>query len=201
VGVRLADAEIRVLPETWVTRVSEFIRSSGTLAEAEAEERPETVFSRSYLPAHMSYYSDFNIRSRHFRCIETFFVAVGPDEEIQAVVSVNGLRTDTAVATAVLIVARPSEGDRAADLAALLDGVLQAIKRFAASAHRLRISYLYDISFEAAVGVRISQLLVDAPESLHLVEDARFPNETGRNREAVLLSFAGLEAAQAAACA
>jgi len=189
-----------VLPESWVTRVSEFIRSAGTLAEAEAEERPETIFSRSYLPAHMSYYSDFNIRSRHFRCIETFFVAVGPDEELQAVVSVNGLRTDTAVATANLIVARPSEGDRGADLAALLDGALQVMKRFAA-VQRLRISYLYDISFEAAVGVRISQLLVDSPESLNLVEDARFPNETGRNREAVLLSFAGLEAAQAAACA
>lgn len=196
--VCLAEARVRLLPEAWAGRVSNFIRSGGTAEEAESEGRPETVLSRVYLPAQMGYYSDFNVRSRHFRCLETFFVAVGPDDEIHAVVSVDGLRSTRVVTAVNLIVAQRSRGDRAGDLAALLDGVLREAQRYSAT-ERLRISYLYDTSFEAPVGVRIATVLSDPPDALPLREEARFPNETGRNREAVMLAFDGLDSGARAA--
>ena len=193
--VRLSETPVRVLPEAWAGRVSEFIRSAGTIEEAESEGRPETVFSRVYLPAQMGYYSDFNVRSRQFRCLENFFIAAGDDDEIRAVVSLDGLRSNQVVASINLIVAHLSEGDRAEDLRALFEGVLGEVRQYT-NTERLRIGFLYDTSFESAVGVRISEQIVDAPESLGMVEEARFPNETGRTREAILLAFSGRAGAE-----
>ena len=184
-------AHVRVLPERWAARVSEFIRSAGTAEEATAENRPEMMFSRVYLPTQMNFYSDFNIRSRHFRCIETFFVDEGSDGEIRAVVALEGLRTSRRAINLNLIVARPLWQDKGAYVAALLDGVLREASRYSA-VDKLRLTYIYDTSFAAPIGIRLSDIFVHPPAHLPLVEEGRLPNETGKNREAVLLAFAGL---------
>jgi hypothetical protein len=182
---------VRVLPESWAARVSDFIRGAGTAEQAAAEGVPEMLFSRVYLPTHMSFYSDFNIRSRHFRCQETFFVDIDEAGGLRAVVSLDGLRTKRRVANVNLIVARPPPSDPAAYLASLLDQVLRVAARYSAAV-KLRLSYVYDTSFEAPLGVRMSSLFLDPPPSLPLREEARVANETGKNREVVLLAFDGL---------
>ncbi len=182
--------QIRVLPERWAARVSAFVRSSGTAEEAAAEDRPQMVFSRVYLPTQMNFYSDFNIRSRHFRCSEIFFVQTDATDAIHAVVSLEGLRTAQKVANLSLIVARLTPGQEAAELVALLDQVLHEASKYSA-VEKLRCTYVYDTSFQAPLGIRISNLLVHPPSTLPFFEEARIPNETGKYREAVLLAFTG----------
>ncbi len=186
---------VRVLPETWAASVSAFVRHSGSSEEAAAENRPEMVFSRVYLPTQMNLYSDFNIRSRHFRCQETFFVEAGDDGSISAVVSLEGLRTKRRVSNVSLIAARLPADDAGGYLVQLLDQVLEIAGRFSAM-RRLRFSYVYDTSFDAPLGVRMSNLLFRPPQHLPFFEEGRIPNETGKNREVVLLAFAGRDPSQ-----
>lgn len=186
---------VRVLPEIWCAPVSAFIRSAGSSEETTAEERPQMVFSRVYLPTQMNIYSDFNIRSRHFRCQETFFVEAGDDGSIRAVVSLEGLRTKRRVLNVSLIAARLPAADPGGYLVELLDQVLDVAARFSA-VKRLRFSYIYDTSFDAPLGVRMSGLLFRPPQHLPFFEEGRIPNETGKNREVVLLAFPGREQRQ-----
>jgi hypothetical protein len=183
---------VRVLPERWASRVSSFIRSAGTAEEAAAEDRPEMVFSRVYLPTQMNFYSDFNIRSRHFRCLETFFVEADDADEIRAVVSLEGLRTARRVSNVNLIVARVPADDGGAHLAELLGAVLREAGKYSATS-KLRFTYIFDTSFEAPLGVRVSKFLTEPPADVPFVEEARIANETGKNREAVLLSFTDVQ--------
>lgn len=185
-----AAQRVRVLPETWAASVSAFIRSAGSSEEAAAENRPQMVFSRVYLPTQMNLYSDFNIRSRHFRCQETFFVEAGDDGSIRAVVSLEGLRTKRRVSNVSLVAARLPADDPGGYLVDLLDQVLEVGARFSALT-RLRFSYIYDTSFDAPLGVRMSSLLFRPPQHLPFFEEGRIPNETGKNREVVLLAFPG----------
>jgi len=179
---------VRPLPERLAGKVAAFIRAAGTSEEAKAEGRPEMVFSRVYLPTQMKFYSDYNIRSRHFRCLETFFVHCDEDGEIRAVVSTDGLRTHRRVTGVNLVVAKLPNEDSGTYIATLLDAVLNEIRKYSATC-KLRFTYIYDTSFESALGVRISDYLLHPPADSPLVEEGRIPNETGKNREAVMLSF------------
>jgi hypothetical protein len=181
---------VRVLPETWAASVSAFIRSAGSSEEAVADNRPQLVFSRVYLPTQMNLYSDFNIRSRHFRCQETFFVEADDDGTIGSVVSLEGLRTKRRVSNVSLIATQLPADDPGGYLVELLDQVLDVAARFSAVT-RLRFSYIYDTSFDAPLGVRMSSLLFRPPQHLPFFEEGRIPNETGKNREVVLLAFPG----------
>lgn len=192
-----AGYHVRVLPERWAARVSAFVRSSGTAEEALAEDRPQMVFSRVYLPTQMNFYADFNIRSRHLRCSEIFFVQTDGTDGIHAVVSLEGLRTAQKVVNLSLIVARLTPGREGAELVALLDQVLHEASKYSA-VEKLRCTYIYDTSFQAPLGIRISNLLVHPPSELPFFEEARIPNETGKSREAVLLGFNGSSAATVA---
>lgn len=196
-------SRVRVLPEIWADRVSQFIRSSvtpelvtatgeGSIERTEQDpDAPEMLFARVYLATQMNYYSDFNIRARHFRCIENFFVLTDDDDELRAVVGLEGIRSSRRVLNVGLIVARMPEEEPQRFLAELLDGVLHEAARYC-QAIKLRFTYVYDTSFEAPIGVRMSEWLSDPDPSLPYEEEARVPNETGLNREAVLLSFNGL---------
>jgi hypothetical protein len=183
---------IRVLPETWAGRVSDFIRSSGTEEEAAAEARPELLYTRFYLPAEGAYYSDFNVRSRQLRCIENFFVESDEQDEIKAVVAIEAPRSDSRVLRVSLVVAHVGDGDPAQRLAHLLDGVLSVARQFT-PADRLRFAYVYDTTAETTVGVRMAKVFHNLPPELPFREEARIPNETGQTREAVLLAFDGFE--------
>ena len=190
-----AARRVRVLPETWAASVSAFIRSAGSGEEAAAENRPQMVFSRVYLPTQMNLYSDFNIRARHFRCQETFFVEAEDDGSIGAVVSIEGLRTKRRVSNVSLIAARLPADDPGGYLVELLDQVIEVAARFSAMT-RLRFSYIYDTSFDAPLGVRMSNLLFRPPPHLPFFEEGRIPNETGKNREVVLVAFPGRDQRQ-----
>lgn len=181
---------VRVMPEVWANRVSEFIRSSGTSEEAATEGRPELIYTRSFLPSEGVNYADFNVRSRHFRCIESFFVETDENDAIRGVVGIDALRTGARVLRVSLIVAHPGEGDPAARLAALLDAVLKEANKYS-QADRLRFAYVYDTTAQAPLGVRMSGLFLDPPDALPIREEARIPNDTGQTREAVLLAFDG----------
>jgi len=182
--------QVRVMPEAWAGRVSEFIRSSGTSEEAAAEGRPELVYTRSFLPSEGVNYADFNVRSRHFRCIENFFVETDEQGAIRAVVGIDALRTSARVLRVSLVVAHRGEGDPAARLAGLLDATLAEVCKYS-QADRLRFAYVYDTTAQAPLGVRMSELFLDPPEALPIREEARIPNDTGQTREAVLLAFGG----------
>jgi len=178
------------MPETWAGRVSEFIRSSGTTEEATSEGRPELIYTRSFLPSEGVNYSDFNVRSRHFRCIENFFVETDEADAIRAVVGIDALRTSSRVLRVSLVVAHSEEGDPARRLTALLDAVLKEASVYC-EADRLRFAYVFDTTAQAPLGVRMSALFLDPPEALRVREEARIPNDTGQTREAVLLAFDG----------
>lgn len=183
-------SEWRVLPESWTRRVSAFIRSAGTREESRAENRPELIYSRAYLPGERTFYSSYNIRSRHFRCLETFFVEVDGDGELVAVVGLDGLRRDSRVLAVSLVVARPDGRDPSERLAAMFAAVLDQASRYC-DADRLRFTYVFDTSVEGPLGIHLSEALLHPSPHLPFREEARIPNETGQDREVVLLAFGG----------
>jgi hypothetical protein len=180
---------VRVLPERWIGRVSAFIRSAGTLEESLAEDRPEVVFTRGNLATGRASYSDYNIRTRHFRCLETFFVETDAQDVLRAVVALDGFRTSQRILNVSLVVARPDGSERSERLSLLLTRVLGEAAGYAA-AEKLRFTYVVDSRSGVPLGSHLSELLLQPPEQLPFHEDARIPNETGQDREAVLLAFA-----------
>jgi len=191
VAVRAAGSTSwRVLPESWAPRVSAFIRSAGTREESRSEGRPELVYSRAYLPGERTFYSNYNIRSPHFRCLETFFVEVDADGELVSVVGLDGLRTDSRVLAVSLVAARPDDQDPSERLAAMLEAVLDQASRYC-DADRLRFTYVFDTSVEGPLGIHLSESLLNPAPHLPFREEARIPNETGQDREVVMLSFGG----------
>lgn len=181
---------VKIFPETWATRVGEFVTRAGTEEEARAGGGPEVIYCRIGPVGMQSHYTDYNVRSRHFRCVETFFVEVDAGGELRSVVAVDGLLFGRPTLSVTLIVTRARDGeDQAAHLRGLLEAVLAEARRYA-DVRRLRLSYLYSHSFSAPLESQVSRLIVDAPERLGLVEEARIANETGAGREAVLLVLA-----------
>jgi hypothetical protein len=195
-------AGVGLLREATVVDVAAFIASGATEEEGGHEERPEIVFSQIDPIGLALHYADFNVRSRHFRVIETFFVEVDDDGRIQAVVGTTGLKRDRRVLNVQLVVARPRPGEDAAErLRALLAGVGRVAREFAPGVRKLRFTFVLDPSFGGALGSQVSQVLVDGYERVGLVEEARMANETGPGREAVLLAFpvGGLDGERASA--
>jgi len=94
---------------------------AGTPEEARLEGRPEIVFSKIDQTVLGAHYSDFNVRSRHFRCLETFLVEVDEAEQITALVAVDGLTSAKRILNVNLVVAMPSGQPVADRLRALLD--------------------------------------------------------------------------------
>lgn len=180
---------IIVMPEAWVKRVATFVTSGVGEEQARAEARPAVLFSRTDPIAVQGNYSDYNVRSRHFRCLETFFVEVDDAGEIQAVVALEGLIHGKRTLLVYMVVALlPSEVGTGERLRGLLAGVQAKAAEFV-PVGKLRITYLYDHSFAAPVQAQVAKLITDAPDEAGLIEEARVPNETGPGREAVLLSW------------
>lgn len=177
-----------VLPEARIAEVSGFVCSAGTVEEARVNGVPETYYARSYVPLEANQYADYNIRSRHFRCFETFFIETDSGGELQAVAATDGLGATKRSLNVSLVVARPREPEPAEHLRGLFERLLGEAARYS-PASKLRFSYLYDLSFGGPVGVRVSKLFLESPEALGLIEEARIANETGANREAVLLAY------------
>ncbi len=186
---------VGLLREATVAEVAAFIASGGTeeevqLEERSEEERPEIVFSQVDPLGLGLHYSDFNIRSRHFRVLETFFVEVDGEGRLEAVVSTTGLKRDRRVLTVQLVVIRKRPGEDPADrLRALLAGVCRVARGFVPGVRKLRFTFVLDPSFGGALGSQVSQVLIGGYEPAGLVEEARMANETGPGREAVLLAF------------
>jgi hypothetical protein len=182
-------ASVRIMPETWAGRVSNFIRAASPLPPANSDSRPDLVFGRlARLGSHD--YAGFIIRSRHFRCLRTFLVETGPGDEIESVIELDGLRSKHRIAQVELLVSRLPTSDRSSRLTALLDGTLETAARYA-NVQRLRFSYIHDSSLGEPVGTHVSPLLLEPPLGSPFVEEARVPHETGRGHEAVLLAFNG----------
>jgi len=187
-----------LMREAWVKRIAAFVATAGTPEEARLEGRPEIVFSKIDQTVLGAHYSDFNVRSRHFRCLETFLVEVDEAEQITALVAVDGLTSAKRILNVNLVVAMPSEQPIADRLRALLDGALEVCRRFTPIA-KLRLLYIFDHSFSAPLGAHVAPLLIDGFEAAGLVEEARIANETGPGREAVLLGFFAREGVDAGA--
>ncbi len=187
-----------LMREAWVKRVAAFIAGAGTPEEARLETRPEIVFSKidqTGLPVH---YSDFNVRSRHFRCLESFFVELDPTGRITGLVAVDGLRSDKRILNVNLLLAEPGPEPIAARLQAMLAGAVASIQAFVPIA-KLRLLYIFDHSFSAPLGAHVAPVLIDEFERAGLFEEARIANETGPGREAVLLGFLAPQEAGASA--
>ena len=187
-----------LMREAWVKRISAFVANAGTPEEARLEGRPEIVFSKidqTGLPVH---YSDFNVRSRHFRCLESFFVEQDATGRITGLVSLDGLRSDKRVLNVNLLLAEPGPEPIAARLQAMLDGTVAAVRAFVPIA-KLRLLYIFDHSFSAPLGAHVAPVLIDEFDRAGLFEEARIANETGPGREAVLLGFLAPEEAGASA--
>lgn len=177
-----------LMREAWVKRVAAFIASSGTAEEARLDGRPEIVFSKidqTGLPVH---YSDFNVRSRHFRCLESFFVEVDPEGRITGLVTVDGLRSDKRILNVNLVLMSPGSEPVEDRVRGILDGAVRAIREFVPIT-KLRLLYIFDHSFSAPLGAHVAPVLIDAFDGAGLFEEARIANETGPGREAVLLGF------------
>lgn len=187
-----------LMREAWVKRVAAFVASAGTPEEARLDGRPEIVFSKidqTGLPVH---YSDFNVRSRHFRCLESFFVEVDPTGQVTGLVAVDGLRSDKRILNVNLLLARPGEEPMATRVQRMLDGTVAAIRAFVPVA-KLRLLYIFDHSFSAPLGAHVAPVLIDEFDRAGLFEEARIANETGPGREAVLLGFLAPQEAGASA--
>lgn len=195
-----ASPAVVLLSEAAVVEVASFVASAGTEEEIEGQDRPEIVFCQIDPIGLALHYSDFNIRSRQFRVLETFFVERGPDGRIDAVVATSGVKRDRRVLNVLLAILRhrPDE-DPAAHLQRVLTGVFRAARRFAEGLRRLRFTFVYDPSFAGPLGAQVSRLLLERPDDVGLLEEARMANETGPGREALLLGFtpAGADAARA----
>jgi hypothetical protein len=179
-----------LLREVSVVDVAAFVAAAGTEEEIVGEDRPEIVFSQIDPIGLSLHYADFNIRSRHFRVLESFFVDAGADGRIRAVVGTTGLKRDRRVLNVQLVVLRRGpEEDVAARLRALLAGVFVRAREFAPAVRKLRFTFVLDPSFGGALGAQVSRVLVEGWERVGLVEEARMANETGPGREAVLLAF------------
>lgn len=189
-----AGSRVVLLREGSVADVAAFVASAGTEEElqdgARPDDRPEIVFSQIDpigLPLH---YSDFNIRSRHFRVLETFFVEVDGAGRIDAVVGTTGLKRDRRVLNVLLaVLRRDPERPPGEHLRAVLDGTCRVAGRFVPALQKLRFTFVYDPSFGGPLGAQVSRLLIDAADQAGLVEEARMANETGPGREALLLAF------------
>jgi hypothetical protein len=187
-----------LMREAWVKRVAAFIASSGTAEEARLDGRPEIVFSKidqTGLPIH---YSDFNVRSRHFRCLESFFVEVDATGRITGLVTVDGLRSDKRILNVNLLLAEPGPEPMTARLQRMLQGTVAAIQAFVPIL-KLRLLYIFDHSFSAPLGAHVAPVLIDEFDQAGLFEEARIANETGPGREAVLLGFLAPQEAGASA--
>jgi len=186
--------KVILLPEAWVKRVSDFVVSGRMAEEGEpAGDRPEVLFSRSDPIVVQGNYSDYNIRSRHFRCLETFFIEVDEAGEIQSVVGLEGLLPGKRTVMVNLVIARPREGvDKATRMRELLEEVLRRAGEFV-EISKLRITYLYDHNFSAPIQAQVWSTIIEAPERLGFIEEARIPNETGPGRDAVLLTMRAAE--------
>lgn len=179
-----------LLREAAVVDVAAFVAAAGTEEEIAGDDRPEIVFSQIDPIGLALHYSDFNIRSRHFRVIETFFMEVDADGRIQAIVGTTGLKRDRRVLNALLVVLRQQPGeDQAAHLRRVLEGVCRQARSFAPELQKIRFTFVLDPSFGGPLGAQVSRLLIDGYESVGLVEEARMANETGPGREALLLGF------------
>lgn len=186
-----ASPAIVLLPEAAVVDVAAFVANAGPEEEIEGQDRPEIVFSQIDPIGLALHYSDFNIRSRHFRVLETFFVERGPEGRIDAVIGTSGVKRDRRVLNVLLAVLRhTSDEDPADHLRRVLTGVFQHAQCFAEPLRRLRFTFVYDPSFAGPLGAQVSRLLLDRWEDAGLHEEARMANETGPGREALLLGFA-----------
>lgn len=181
---------VGLLREARVVQVAAFVASGGTEDEVQVEDRPEIVFSQIDPIGLALHYSDFNIRSRHFRVLETFFVEEDADGRIEAVVGTTGLTRDRRVLNVQLVVMRHRPGETpAARLRDLLLGVGRVARHFTSAARKMRFTFVLDPSFGGPLGAQVSRVLIDGYEDVGLVEEARMANETGPGREAVLLAL------------
>jgi hypothetical protein len=182
------DRTVVLMQEAWVKRVAAFVAGAGTIEEARVDGQPEIVFSKIDQTGIPMHYSDFNVRSRHFRCLESFFVEVDAAGEITGLIAVDGLRSDRRILNVNLLVAAAGPEPRTVRVQGMLDGTLRAIRAFVPVA-KLRLLYIFDHSFSAPLGAHVSPVLIDQFEDVGLFEEARIANETGPGREAVLLGF------------
>lgn len=188
------ERRVVILREAWIRRVSEFIASAGIKASAEdggsAEDpdKPQIFYSRLQLPLRQSHFSDFNIRSRHFHCAETFFLEIDPSDRLLSVVGTDGLLSRKRSLSLSLLVARDVGANRVEWLRRLFQGVLEVANRYTPT-RKLRFSYIYDSNFRSPLGCQVDDLLLDPVEETRLQEEFRIANETGKGREAVLFGF------------
>ncbi len=190
---------VRIMPESWAFRVAGFLAAATDDAIGEVEVRPKVLFLRNNAMRQIDHLTGFNIRERHFRCIETFFVRADALGEIETVIAVEGIRTRSVVLTASLLVSKvlPSLASEGGDtLAKYRRDVIVVAAEFCA-ASRLRFTYLIDSNGKNVVGGKMCQLLLQTPEDAGLFVEARIRHETGRDREIVMLGFPHIQPASA----
>jgi len=187
---------VSLLRERWLADVTAFVaaaRAEGDEPETEGVERgdaPEMAFCHMDPIGVPSHYSDFNIRSRHFRVVETFFVERDASGAITGLVSTTGLRRDRRVLHVCLVIVRRAPDERLADrVRTVLAGACREALGFAQAVRKLRFTFVLDPSLGGPLGAHVPRSLIDEYDRAGLVEEARIANETAPGREAVLLTF------------
>jgi len=190
---------VRVLPESWTSAVAAFVQEAIFPPEEADVGAAVLLWSRDYAPQQAHHFAPFNIRARHFRCQDTWFVQSQPDGALSGAVAFDGLRGDRPVVGVNLVVSRMSKRGIASELERLLSGAMEVAREYVPLS-RLRFAYPFDPASGEPIGVRACGALLDPFNGLLLEEEARIPNETGRRREFVMLAFRPREMQEAALC-
>jgi hypothetical protein len=182
---------VRIMPESWAFRVGGFLSVATDGTDGTVQVRPRVLFHRNYAVKQIDHFAGFNIRERHFRCIETFFIKADALGQIETVMVVEGIRTGNVVLNVNLFASRvlPFAPDQpSAALAEYMNDVIVVASEYCA-ASRLRFAYLLDMRSQRVVDGEVCQLLSETHGDAGLFVEARIPHETGRGRVAVMLGF------------
>ena len=184
---------VEVLRENSLSEVVAFLAAARTEAEGdgvETETGAEIAFCQTDPVGIASQYTDFNIRSRHFRVVETFFVERDAAGRMTGLLTTSGMRRDSRVLHMFFVAIRREPGDDFVErLRHLLQGVCDRTRLFAPAIAKLRLTFVLDPSLGGPLGSYVSPALVDDYERAGMVEEARIANETAPGREAVLLTY------------
>jgi hypothetical protein len=187
-----ASRKVELLREDSVTDVAEFIAQAATDEDGDLAGRAEIVFTQVDPMNLASHYADYNVRSRQFRVIETFFVEYDEDNRVTALVSTDALFREQKTFKIQLMIVKSEPGeDPALRVREVISGVEPIVRKFVPGLSRLRVIYVYEPSLNGALGGHVSKILMLDHDRAGFIEETRIANETGPGREAVLLSFGG----------